>query len=243
MLPLSDANPKLTPSVVTTALLLLTIAIFFVYQSGDVEATSFASSAIACELSTGEPVSLAEVQSQSCALGGSPLYPNKILPLSVLASVFLHSSLLHLLGNMWVLRIFGDNMEDAFGHLAFLLFYLMAGAVAVLGFVALNPTFTGPLVGASGAVAGVLGAYVVLFPTKKVRVLLWLFPLRLSAWVFLGAWFGSQFLIGSGTIAWEAHIAGFLFGATVAVLLRGQASSRLAGLTAESQTGLEQVGR
>ena len=243
MLPLSDANPKLTPSVVTTALLLLTISIFFVYQSGDVEGTSFASSAVACELSTGEPISLAEVQSESCALGGSPLYPNKILPLSVLASVFLHSSILHLLGNMWVLRIFGDNIEDAFGHLAFLLFYVMAGTVAVLGFVLVNPRFTGPLIGASGAVAGVLGAYVVLFPTKKVRVLLWLFPLRLSAWVFLGTWFGSQFFVGSGAIAWEAHVAGFLFGATVAVLLRSQASLRLAGLTAESQTGLQEVVR
>jgi membrane associated rhomboid family serine protease len=243
MLPLSDANPKLTPSVVTTALLLFTIAIFFIYQSGDVEGKAVAASAIACELTTGEPISPGEVLSDACALGGLPLYPNKIIPLSVVASMFLHGSLLHLFGNMWVLRIFGDNVEDAFGHLAFLLFYLMAGIVAVLGFVALNPTFTGPIVGASGAVAGVLGAYMVLFPTKKVRVLLWLFPLRLSAWVFLGIWFGSQFLITSGTIAWEAHVAGFLFGVTIALLLRRPASKRLEGLIAQSRTALQQQGR
>ncbi len=243
MLPLSDANPRLRPSVVTTAVLLLTIAIFFMYQSGDVEAKAIAASAIACELTTGEPISLGEVLSDTCSLGGLPLYPNKIIPLSVVASMFLHGSLLHLFGSMWVLRIFGDNVEDAFGHLGFLLFYLMAGTVAVLGFVALNPTFTGPLVGASGAVGGVLGAYVVLFPTKKVRVLLWFFPLRLSAWVFLGIWFGSQFLITSSAIAWEAHVAGFLFGVTIALLARGPASKRLEGLIAQSQTALQQQGR
>src|SRR4051812_4085017 len=123
--------------------------------------------------------------------------------LSVLESMFLHGGWLHILGNMLFLFIFGNNVEDRFGRLKFLLFYLFCGYVAAYGFAYGNPDSTTTLVGASGAIAGVLGAYLVMFPRARVMsivpiAILWI-PIRLPAWLVLGGWFLLQWLYSSGS--------------------------------------------
>jgi membrane associated rhomboid family serine protease len=153
---------------------------------------------------------------------------------SALLSMFLHGGWLHLIGNMWFLWIFGDNVEDVLGHGTYLLFYLCCGGVAALAQAVIAPTSQVPMVGASGAIAGVLGAYLVWFPWARVRTLLFLgifFTVtELPALVFLVLWFVVQFFSGTlalasagaavGGVAFFAHIGGFLAGALVALLLR-----------------------
>lgn len=140
--------------------------------------------------------------------------------LSVLSHMFLHGSWMHIIGNMWFLWIFGNNVEEAFGRLGFLGLYLASGVAATAGFVLLNPDSTIPLVGASGAIAGVLGAYAVLFPNHQVLSLIFFFFLPVPSLLFLGVWFLSQFGVSDPSVAWEAHVAGFVFGLAVAAVLR-----------------------
>ncbi len=150
--------------------------------------------------------------------------------LSVLESMFLHGGWLHLLGNMLFLLIFGNNVEDRMGRLKFLLFYLASGYVAAYGFAAGNASSTETLVGASGAIAGVLGAYLVMFPKARVTSLvpfLFFIPLRLPAWLVLGGWFALQALYTNGAgvadgagVAYLAHVVGFVFGVVVALAFR-----------------------
>jgi membrane associated rhomboid family serine protease len=160
---------------------------------------------------------------------GPPPY-GKSPALSVLFAMFLHGGWLHLLGNMLFLWVFGNNVEERFGRLGFLVFYLAAGYLAAYGFALANADSTVPLIGASGAVSGVLGAYLVLFPRARVwslvPVLLFL-PLRLPAWLVLGLWFALQWAYSSGyavsaggSVAYLAHVLGFIAGAVVALPLR-----------------------
>ena len=140
------------------------------------------------------------------------------------SSLFLHGGWLHLLGNMLFLWIFGDNVEGAMGHGSFLLFYLVSGAVATLAHVVANPLSREPTVGASGAIAGILGAYLILYPRARVLCLipLWIFVqvIWVPAILFLPVWIGLQLLSGfaslgadqAGGVAWWAHIGGFFTG-------------------------------
>jgi membrane associated rhomboid family serine protease len=154
----------------------------------------------------------------------------KLPVLSAITSQFLHGSWLHLLGNMLFLWIFGNNVEDRFGHLRYLLFYLGCGMVAAYGFAAANPNSTEVLIGASGAIAGVLGAYIALFPRARVWSLvpvLFFIPLRLPAWLVLGGWFLLQWLYASGrlvatggSVAYLAHVFGFIAGLLVGLFAR-----------------------
>jgi membrane associated rhomboid family serine protease len=145
--------------------------------------------------------------------------------LPILTSMFLHGSWLHVIGNMWFLWIFGDNIEDYLGHFQYLMFYLISGVAAALAQLALTPGSRVPTVGASGAIAGVLGAYFILYP--KAHVLNWFPPVfffHLPAWVMLGYWFLMQFLSGAATqiaystnmnrggVAFWAHVGGFVAG-------------------------------
>jgi membrane associated rhomboid family serine protease len=144
--------------------------------------------------------------------------------LPILTSMFLHASWLHLIGNMWFLWIFGDNIEDYLGHFSYLLFYLVCGFAAAITHILLNAGSRLPSVGASGAIAGVMGAYFVLYP--KARVMMWFPPIfffQLPAWLVLGYWFFMQFLSGAATsiaetsqtnggIAFWAHVGGFVAG-------------------------------
>ncbi|MFH9662149.1 rhomboid family intramembrane serine protease [Streptomyces sp. NPDC017248] len=146
--------------------------------------------------------------------------------LSVFTAMFLHGGWPHLLGNMLFLLIFGNNVEDRMGHIRFFLFYVVCGYAAGYGFALLDPASPDPLIGASGAIAGVLGAYLVLYPRARVWVLvpfLVFLPLRLPAWLVLGFWFALQAVYssghgvsGAGTVAYAAHVAGFLAGMLLA---------------------------
>jgi membrane associated rhomboid family serine protease len=152
---------------------------------------------------------------------------------TVLSSIFMHGGWLHLIFNMWFLWIFGDNVEDRLGHGRYLVLYLAAGAVASVVHVFANPFSTIPTVGASGAIAGVLGAYFVTYPRARVTTLIPIFVFihiaELPAWLVLGMWFALQFLSGSlalgttqasaGGVAWWAHIGGFAAGILLMPLL------------------------
>ncbi len=145
--------------------------------------------------------------------------------LTLLTSIFLHADWWHLLGNMLFLWVFGDNIEDSMGHWKFLLFYLLCGAAAGLAHAAMMPDLNVPTIGASGAVAGVMGAYVMLHPKVKVLVLVmkW-FPLYLPAHFVLVLWLGFQVFSvwagGGGQVAWWAHIGGFVAGAILVIPFR-----------------------
>jgi membrane associated rhomboid family serine protease len=154
------------------------------------------------------------------------LVPDHFRFSSVLTSMFLHGGWLHVLGNMWFLWIFGDNIEDLLGHAKFLLFYLLCGMVAALGQVIANPFSTVPMVGASGAIAGVMGAYLVKFPRARILTLVFVFifitTVEIPAPIMLAYWFVIQLFSGIGSIArthvsgggtaFFAHIAGFVAG-------------------------------
>jgi membrane associated rhomboid family serine protease len=150
--------------------------------------------------------------------------------LSVLFSMFIHEGWLHLLGNMLFLVIFGNNIEDKFRKIPYLLFYVFCGFVAAYGFAFANQSSAEPLVGASGAIAGVLGAYLVIYPRAKVWSLvpfLFFIPLRLPAWLVLGSWFLLQWVYsagyaasGAGDVAYLAHVFGFLAGVVIGLVVR-----------------------
>src|SRR6266545_5046392 len=147
--------------------------------------------------------------------------------LSLLDAMFLHGSWLHLLGNMLFLWVFGNNVEDRLGRVRYLVFYLLCGYVAAYGFALFNAGSADPLIGASGAVSGVLGAYLMFFPRARVWSLvpfLLFIPLRLPAWLVLGVWFALQWVYSAGytvsdagAVAYLAHVFGFLFGFLAAV--------------------------
>jgi membrane associated rhomboid family serine protease len=160
----------------------------------------------------------------------STLFAGKIAAhplMTLLTSVFLHGGWMHLLGNMLYLYIFGDNVEDRLGHAGYMVFFLLTGALAAGAEVYFTPNSTLPLLGASGAIAGVLGAYFLLYPRARVLTMIPLFVffpvIEISAFFFLGFWFVLQFIQGSlaagagvtGGVAWWAHAGGFVAGAVL----------------------------
>jgi len=168
--------------------------------------------------------------------GGATLDPWRFVPL--LTANFLHGGWLHILGNMWFLGVFGDNVEDRMGHFRFLVFYLLAGAASMLIQGAVLPGSSVPAIGASGAIAGVLGAYLVLYPGARVRTLVFLFIVDLPAVVFLGVWFLTQLMSGTASlspeagaaasgVAWWAHVGGFVVGMALAPLIRRRGPAQL----------------
>jgi membrane associated rhomboid family serine protease len=226
LIPIRDANPGLTRPVVTWLIIAVAAFVyFFVQPHGQQAAYEFdvAHAAIPCELSSGALLDQGDIHGCSSVATPPPLYPHKNLWASVFVSMFLHASFWHLAGNVWVLWIFGNNVEDAFGKLGYLLFYLVSGVVATAAFVASNPDATSPLIGASGAIAGVMGAYLILYPRARivsVFPILFFLPIALPAALFLLGWFVVQFFVSGTGVAWQAHVGGFLFGAVVATLLR-----------------------
>lgn len=233
MLPIRDINPTAIRPLITWGLIALCAAIFFLVQPQEVDESNrfvYRHAAIACEITTGVPLDLDEIRSGVCRDGGGPgvVFPDKSIWQSILNSIFLHGSIAHLLFNMWSLWIFGNNVEEAFGHVGYLLFFVATGIAATFGFVVLNPSLTIPLVGASGAIAGVMGAYIVLFPTHRVLTLIFFRVVAIRSVWFLGIWFISQFFMAGeeSSIAWEAHVAGFLAGAIIALPFREALLSR-----------------
>jgi membrane associated rhomboid family serine protease len=159
--------------------------------------------------------------------------PRDLLPLpgSILTSMFLHGGWLHLIGNMWFLWLFGDNVEEAMGPLRYAIFYLLAGSVGALAQAFAMPESITPMIGASGAIAGVLGGYVMLYARARIETLVaipFLWPvIDLPAWFFLGVWFLGQFFLPTGSgVAWMAHVGGFLAGVGAVRLLVPRARGR-----------------
>lgn len=155
-------------------------------------------------------------------------FPRLSPPLTLVTSMFIHGSILHLLGNMLYLWIFGNNIEDFLGPLRFIFFYLLSGLGASLTHIFFNPNSQVPMIGASGAIAGVLGAYLILYPRARVLTLVFLFffirILPIPAFFVLGLWFIAQVLnvgIGGG-VAWFAHIGGFLIGVALIKIYSGR---------------------
>ena len=229
MLPIRDDNPTHRSALVTGLILIACMYAFFAEQpfdEGEAFAFLYERAAVSCEVVTGDPLTPLEIESGTCdSAPGPEAFPDKSILLSLVTSLFLHANLAHLFGNMWIFWIFGNNIEDHLGHARFLMFYLLTGLLATAAFIAVNPMSTVPLIGASGAIAGVMGAYLILFPTAGITSIVppfFFFPFRVPAWIFLGFWLLGQFAISSdaGQVAWEAHVGGFVAGAVYAVVMR-----------------------
>ena len=232
VLPLHDDNPTRRPAIVTVALIVACAIVYFFVQPSPASSTSadvlfdYRHAAIPVEIHTAKPVTPCQVVARACGQPDAalPIAPHKRIYLTLLESMFLHGSIAHLLGNVLFLWIFGNNVEDRLGRVRYLLFYLAAGVVAALGYSVVNWSSTAPLLGASGAIAGVMGAYLVWFPRARVLTLLAILPVRLPAWLVLIGWFVLQFFTGpSSQVAWVAHVTGFLFGVLVGLLVRRSA--------------------
>jgi membrane associated rhomboid family serine protease len=167
-----------------------------------------------------------------------PRAPLGSVYVTLFTSIFIHGGLLHLGSNMLYLWVFGDNVEDALGHFGFLVFYLVCGILATFAQIAINTDSTIPSVGASGAIAGVLGAYLVVFGSAQVRTLVFLGPIillpRIPALLLIGFWFVTQLISGvgqlgvaeeTGGVAFWAHIGGFVVGALLMLLIRPKPSA------------------
>jgi len=254
MIPISDINHAKRVPFITMALIAACIAIYLFVQPTvpepgtssaerqleDIEYT-LGHAAIPCEITKGRHLTTDEVvrtytsdepdATESCltAPSGDDVAPEKNIYLAVLYSVFMHGGLFHLGFNMLFLWVFGNNIEDRFGVVRFTIFYLLAGIFSTAAHIVAQPTSTLPVVGASGAIAGVMGAYLVLFPTARIRALFFVILIPLPAWLFLGYWFISQFYVNPNSgIAWVAHVSGFVFGVAVAAFYRVTSSKRTA---------------
>jgi len=221
VIPLYDDNPTRRKPVVTLLLIAANVVVFLFVQphSGQREVDFlFRNAAIPCEVTSGHPVE--EVRGQpTCDLPEQrPVFPEKNVYVAVLVAMFLHANLIHIFGNMLFLWIFGNNIEDEMGPLFFVLFYLVCGIAAAGAHIALFPHSATPVIGASGAIAGVMGAYLVRFPRARVLTvlpILLFIPFWLPAWVVLLAFFVEQFFISAvnSGVATAAHIGGFATGA------------------------------
>lgn len=233
MLPIRDVNPTRITPFVTLLFIAASVFVWFTFQSQNTQVEEveflYRRAAISCEILKGEPLTSQEITQGVCETGGgAPVHPEKSPLSSILTSMFLHGNFAHLLFNMWSLWIFGNNVEEAFGHFGYALMYLIGGVAATLVFAIVNPDSTVPLVGASGAIAAALGAYAVLFPGHRVLTLVGWFLIPLPAILFLGFWFFAQFGLGGTGTAWEAHVGGFLFGLVVALVMRRSLMRRVA---------------
>lgn len=216
MLPIGDDNSSSrTVPVVTYALIALNVLFFFV------------------ELSGGEAFIMkwAFVPERFLANPSGDFA-------TLFSSIFMHAGWVHLGGNMLYLWIFGDNVEDRFGHVKFIVFYLLCGLAATFAQLAFSADSSIPNLGASGAIAGVLGAYILLFPQGRVRVLQGQRVIQMPALIVIGLWIVLQFFSGigsiastseSGGVAYMAHIGGFIAGFVLTFLFRGSRASRISG--------------
>jgi membrane associated rhomboid family serine protease len=230
MFPVSDENPHFLTPVVTWAIIALNVAAWVFAQGlgsqGPLIHSICAYGLIPAELlqriPLGTPVELGK--GVACEIGRSDWH-------TVVTSMFLHGGWMHLLGNMWFLWIFGNNVEDSMGHVRFAVFYLLSGLAAAALQIAFQPDSSVPMVGASGAIGGVMGGYIVLYPRVRVHtaVVLGFYVSRftVSAGFMLGYWFLLQLLGGAiatgrsgGGVAFWAHVGGFVAGALLVLVFR-----------------------
>jgi len=240
VIPIRDDNPTTRRAVVTLLLIVVNVGIYFGIQYPKHSANESALfeyrwAAVPCEVRTGKPVvivpeTLVAPATDACAVTASGIdtpqtaFPHKNVWLALFFSMFLHASILHVLGNMLFLWVFGNNVEDQLGPFGFLALYLVGGIVASLVYVVGNLDSTTPVLGASGAIAVVMGAYIVWWPRARVLTVIppfFFLPFRIPAAVVLGLWFVLQLFTDSGSsgVATLAHIGGFVFGVLAALLL------------------------
>ncbi len=219
MIPLKDNIPTRTAPIITITLVLVNIVIFlrsFTLPHGAVQHFLLKYALIPKELLVAATIR-------------PDLLPYNIL--TIFTSMFLHGGILHIGGNMLYLWIFGNNVEDAAGHFRFILFYLLSGVAAALVQCSFDPGSATPMIGASGAVSGILGAYLLLYPWAKVKTLIFIFifitTVDIPAMLLLSLWFLVQIVFSHGQgVAWFAHIGGFLFGlTTIKLFTRGMRPS------------------
>ncbi len=234
MIPLRDDNPTLATSVVTYALIAANVACWFFVQGFGLS-PKLAESVCTLGVIPGEILGTIAAGTQvplgngtACVIQEGPAYA------TLVTSMFMHGGWMHLIGNMWFLAVFGDNVEDSMGRGRFLAFYLLCGMAAALAEVFVQSDSALPMVGASGAIGGVMGAYAVLYPRARVEMLwiiiLYIARIPVPAIVVLGYWFfiqlvsgyGSLGAAGGGTAFW-AHAGGFLAGVTLIFLFRDPA--------------------
>ena len=223
MFPIGDDNSDVTITpVVNYAFIGINVLVFVLLQQlGSSDSFSYAFSLVPREITTGVDLIgvIPVTNSAGQILGEIQQYP---APLSVyfnfLSSMFMHGDIMHIFGNMLFLFIFGDNLENLLGHIRFAAFYLVCGIAAALAQVVMGPDSPIPMLGASGAISGVLGGYLVLFPKREVRALIFNFLTTVPAFVALGIWIGYQLIVGyltpsgGGGVAYAAHIGGFIAG-------------------------------
>ena len=209
MIPLHDDNPTRITPFVTIGLIAISCTVFFYQLTLG---------------SQGGQVFIYRYGAIPSVIFGHESLPRELLPIpasvSLISSMFLHGGFLHLIGNMLYLWIFGNNIEDAMGHGRFILFYLVCGLIAAMSHALMDAQSVIPMIGASGAISGVLGAYLLLYPRAQVLVLIpiWIFirMMYIPAGFVLGLWFVYQFLglssPGGGGVAWFAHLGGFIAG-------------------------------
>jgi membrane associated rhomboid family serine protease len=265
MIPIADENPLRHRPWLTLSLIFVCTLIYFAIQpvgrntfnltdpriaTEDLE-FSLDWATVPCEITQGRSLTQAEFDAtfgdnfdsfngSACNVTGDQqlLNPNKPVFFGLLFSMFLHGSLAHLFGNMLFLWVFGNNIEDSRGRFRFMLLYLVGGILSDLAHILVDPNSTVPVVGASGAIAAVMGAYLALYPTMRIKVVTpWMGLRKVSASWVLGLWFASQFLIMSENsgVAWGAHVGGFVVGFLWGLLWRAGDRRRIAATATPSQ--------
>ncbi len=240
--PIHDQNPTRNRAYLTLALIGLNVVIFLISPAVRGSLTGGGSEQLKCaevayfqrwgavptELTHAEqlPVTAGPPVGSDTCRAVRPTY-RKNLILSTITAQFIHAGWLHLLGNMLFLWVFGNNVEDRFGRIRFVVFYLLVGVISTYAYAYSTPDSTDTLVGASGAIAGVLGAYLMLFPRARVLTVVIVLPLWLRAWLVLGVWFVLQAVnaqlsanAGGGGIGYLVHVVGFLVGVAYGLWFR-----------------------
>ncbi len=222
MFPIGDDNSdRKTQPIVNYTIIGINILVFLLLQGlGGNDSFTYAFSLVPKEVTTG--IDLAGVQIIRDSLGQTAEVQHYATPLPVyfnfLSSMFMHGGIAHIAGNMLFLFIFGDNLENLIGHVRYAAFYLVCGFAAAIAQIAMGPDSIIPMLGASGAISGVLGGYVLLFPKREIRALIFNFLTTVPAFVAIGIWIVYQIVLGylspagEGGVAYAAHIGGFVAG-------------------------------
>ena len=231
LFPISDDNRGITTTAYVTYFFLAINVLVFLYQMSNPEFT-YGWSVIPKEITTGQdlvvPIPIEMPDGTSTEIPHVPGPP--IIWLTLLTSMFMHGGMGHIGGNMLYLWIFGNNVEHRFGHVLFMLFYLLSGLVGSLAQIVVDPDGVLPNLGASGAIAGVMGAYLILFPRNKVNAVFFITIISVPAYLVLGMWGAMQFMSGLGSlnpgaqsvggVAYMAHVGGFVAGLAIALVVR-----------------------
>ncbi|MEO5858486.1 MAG: rhomboid family intramembrane serine protease [Pyrinomonadaceae bacterium] len=223
MFPIGDDNSEITVTPYVNYLFIgINVLVFVLLQQlGSNDAFSYAFSLVPKEVTTGVDLQgvIPVTNSAGQVLGEIQHFPTPLpVYFNFLSSMFMHGDIMHIFGNMLFLWIFGDNLENLLGHVRFAAFYIVCGIAAALAQVIMEPSSAIPMLGASGAISGILGGYLLLFPKRPVRAIIFNFLTTVPAFVALGLWIGYQILLGflapagQGGVAYAAHIGGFIAG-------------------------------